>query len=66
MTTVRSYTRGPELKRRQKAVVIDLTLEPILRQLDADIRAWVDHSVENDDLFTEFPELRGMSIGLVL
>ena len=46
MGQVRSYIRGPELKRRQEAVIVELRLEKILRQLERDISEAMDRDAQ--------------------
>lgn len=60
MTQVRSYVRGPELKRRQEAVIVELRLEKILRQLSREIGLAVDDNLGRDAQLAAFPWLAGL------
>ena len=57
MTLVRAHYKGKDLIMRRKAVIMDLRLELILRQLYRDIQCAVEMEHERGIVFDAFPEL---------
>lgn len=58
MGHVRAHYKGKDLITRRKAVIMDLQLELILRQLYRDIQEAAGIEYERGIVFAEFPELQ--------